>query len=594
MRQKNSDFLAQLKFSTKLTLFVLLGGVTLAFNPRGYNLFVVPKAYLLFNLSVVAIAAAILYIILGGSFRLPSLWITLSSLVFLVVTGMASVNSVVPRLSFFGKMPRYEGFLALALYMALFFLAANFINSRNDHRELYWTITIITAVVSLYAVLQVFEIDFIRWDPGLVSSRVRSFTGNASSLGAFLSLTLPFIASSLFLPSNKKSKIFVWVILFLGIFASALTRSRGAWLALLVAGLFVLFRRFQERRKGQQPTSWKKNILSLVLAAVLLISAAYSFSYIEFERGTASGRLLLWERTTKGIAAKPILGWGPETFQYTFPRYINKRFDEQVTRKTIIDNAHNLFLHTAFSTGLLSSIILALLIFLIFKKALSSKERGADDIYKIGLVAGLIGYLVALQFHFSTIAVSPVFWIMAGSVLSVDQRGEDSAWLLGQSKLRYLLILPLVLLTFTWLLMATPAAKTIMADMRLRDAMSEASVGETTTAYMSLIEAETLHPGEAYYPFMTGQIMIEIGEEQRSTRLLAEAKKAFNRARDINPIDEYTLLGLADVEYDIWKINGSKKNLNKAISRYQKILKNDRFFSEARIKYNKAKREAKN
>lgn len=111
---------------------------------------------------------------------------------------------------------------------------------------------------------------------------------------------------------------------------------------------------------------------------------------------------------------------------------------------------------------------------------------------------------------------------------------------------------------------------------------------------MSLIEAETLHPGEAYYPFITGQIMIEIGEEQHSARLLTEAKKAFNRALDINPIDEYTLLGLADVEYDLWKINKTKKNLNKAISLYQRILKKDQFFSEARVKYNKAKRAAEN
>lgn len=298
--------------------------------------------------------------------------------------------------------------------------------------------------------LQGFGFDFIRWDPGLVSSRARSFTGNAATLGAFMALTLRFVASPLLLPSSEKSKVFVWIILFLGVFASVLTRSRGAWLALLVAGLFILIRRPQERRKGRA-LPWKKIILSLVLAVCLLISVVYSFLYIEFERGTASG---------------------PETFQYTFPEHTNERFEDQVTRKTVIDNAHNLFLHTAFSTGLPSTMILALLIFLILKKAIGTKRRGADDAYKIGLAAGMIGYLVALQFHFSTIAVSPVFWIMAGSAVGVDQSVEAGTNLLSQSKAKYLLILPLILIVSMWLLIATPAAKTIIADMRLRDAMS--------------------------------------------------------------------------------------------------------------------------
>ncbi|MCK4268382.1 MAG: O-antigen ligase family protein, partial [Actinomycetia bacterium] len=339
MRQENRDFLAQLKFSTKLTLIILVGGVTLAINPQGYNLFVLPKAYLLLNLSLVAIGAAILHIILGGSFRFPPITVTLAALSFLVVSGLATINSVLPRLSFFGKMPRYEGFLTLVLYTALFFLAANYFDSKEDRKHLYWAIAGITVVVSVYAVFQGFGFDFIKWDLGLASSRARSFTGNAATLGAFMALTLPFIASPLLLVSSvansEKAKVFVWAILILGVSAAVLTRSRGAWLALLAAGLFILFRRLQGRRKAQT-LSWKKITLSLVLAVGLLISVVYSFLYIEFERGTASGRLVLWERTIKGIEAKPVLGWGPETFQYTFPEHTNQQFEDQVTRKTII------------------------------------------------------------------------------------------------------------------------------------------------------------------------------------------------------------------------------------------------------------------
>lgn len=562
----------------------MIYGVSWALSPWGYNLFVIPKLYLFVNLTVLFFAVAIFYFFLGGLSCAPSRPVVALSVAFLVLLALSTANSVLPHISFFGKMPRYEGFLAWLLYFVLFFGGYVFIDNTAARKNLFWVISTATIAVCAYGILQSLGLDPLKTDPVFSISRIRSTLGNASTLGAYLALSLPFIAAARLKAPAPKAKIVISASLLLGLAALALTQSRGAWLGVFIAFLFILYKSASIARL-QRTVRWIS-----VGAAVLtvLVGVVYVSSRLELERGTASGRIILWKQTSQAVASRPLLGWGPETLQFIFPRYISKEYEQRVTRKTTIDNAHNIFLHNAFGSGLPSSAIL-LALFLIILRSLnragnSMSEPGA---FALGTAAGLIGYLIALQFHFSTIAVSPTFWILLGAGLrAADMKtGQEET---SVARPRYVLVPLLIGACLSWVLILPGAAKVVIADAQLRKGLVEAGRGHATTAYLSLIQAEQNHPADEYYPLTTGQVFLRIAANRRSPRLLGEAVKAFDRARALNPVDEQAQLGLADAAMIDRQIGGDGKDLRRAISWYDRILSNDPNFSEVKAKRRKA------
>ena len=568
-------------------LLALLVSVTLGFNPQGYNLFVIPKAYLLLNLSLLAAVFAILYFLLGGSARLPSRLLGVYALVFIALVAVSSIVSVVPRISLVGKMPRYEGLLAWIIYLALFFLAARFMSSVSGLARLHSVLTALVLIVSVYGLIQSFGLDLIKWDSGLVTGRARSTLGNAATLGAFLALTLPFSASALLGQIKRTSRLLTVAALAVGLPALIMTRSRGAWLAFFLASLLFVYLAWRNGLIGKK-ISLPVRIASMAGVIALVIAMVSGFYYIESERGTASGRMVLWTQTVKAIGDRPIFGWGPQTFEYVFPAYITPTYEKNITRKTVVDDPHNVVLQSAFNTGFPATLALALLLTTIFRLLNRSPENNKIAPYVIGTTAGLCGYIVALQFHFSTLAVSPIFWVLAGSAVgAVGASRSEAKRIKGGPQPRYWLIAPLAAVVIMWSFVAVRAANTVSADMKLRQALATASAGDSTRAYLTLIEAEQLHPGDPYYPFMIGQVMIEFAENQRSAQLTAEAKKAFERALKLNPIDEYAKLGLADAEYNLWTIHGKQTNLERARKLYEEILARDKHFTHVKQKLRK-------
>ena len=118
----------------------------------------------------------------------PTLWSFWRS-VFSLST-LATVVSIVPRLSFWGGYERLQGLCTTAAYGVVFLAIVSFLRTPEQAERLLSTALVVSVPVSLYGIIQHFGTDPVPWS-GDVTQRVASTMGNPIFVAAFLSLIVP-------------------------------------------------------------------------------------------------------------------------------------------------------------------------------------------------------------------------------------------------------------------------------------------------------------------------------------------------------------------------------------------------------------------
>ncbi len=159
----------------------------------------------------------------------------------------------------------------------------------------------------------------------------------------------------------------------------------------------------------------------------------------------ASGRGYIWSRTLPLLKNAIFLGYGPDTFIYEFPQndIVGKMNYGAIW--AIISKPHSWYLQIATGSGVLSLIILLIFIFWYiasaFKKtknlsaeyssvtddeadlsAASEENKLTSDvklkhdqqIISAAILISVVGYCIAGIFNDSSVAVSPIFWMLLG------------------------------------------------------------------------------------------------------------------------------------------------------------------------------------
>lgn len=175
-------------------------------------------------------------------------------------------------------------------------------------------------------------------------------------------------------------------------------------------------------------------------------------------------RISLWKSSAEMIKDRPWLGWGPDTFGTYFTKYRRQDlvdFEYNVTKLATPrhqNRPHSDILQQSVSAGLLGLAAYLALILAYFYFALkrllmkdSSTPRGEDlgegSIDKpnpnlntpdarynpnnlfdrallIGIIAGLAGYFLQIQFSFSTIAVTPQVWLLMALTFVIGAKDD--------------------------------------------------------------------------------------------------------------------------------------------------------------------------
>ncbi|MBU3143479.1 O-antigen ligase [Clostridium sp. CF012] len=140
----------------------------------------------------------------------------------------------------------------------------------------------------------------------------------------------------------------------------------------------------------------------------------------------ASSRGYIWSRSLPLLKNTVLIGHGPDTFSAYFPQndIKGKMFAYDGDMWQQVDKPHNLYLQIALNTGILSLLaILALFIMYLiksFKIYYNSSFNDFISIAGLGIFVAVVGYLGAAIFNDSVVSVAPVFWILLGMGISIN------------------------------------------------------------------------------------------------------------------------------------------------------------------------------
>jgi len=351
---------------------------------------------------------------------------------------LTSVTSTIPLVSF-----KYLA-LKILYFIVLFYLPFMlFVNK---------TITFKKAVILYYTGLLAVILTTLskQWQNGLFDKFVAHGSCNPffidhTSYAATLALLIP-VSVAFFLSSLSKAKVLFFLLSAVLLIAMILSYTRAAWLGLIVAAaiwvVWLLKIRFR---------------YIVILVAVLLGSVFHFQNDIVIwlnQHKTASSadiskhissianirtdesnveRLNRWSSAIRMFEEKPLLGWGPGTYMFQYApyqaSYLKTRESSNLGLK---GNAHSEYLGLLSEAGLPGAlafiILIALLLYKGFALALKLKPKSADRNIVIGVLLGLITYIVhGIMNNFLDIdKVAVLFWGYAAYILAAEYNYSKS------------------------------------------------------------------------------------------------------------------------------------------------------------------------
>lgn len=357
---------------------------------------------------------------------------------------LTTIFSVSGYVSLMGEYENFRGLITVLNYTVLFFIATNFIHTRQHINRLLFSILLAGLIITLYGIAQFFGIDFIRWNPNSIApGRYFSTLGNPNFLAAYLSMVMPLVVI-FFLETNSKFKKGLLFFSFVAMFWALLgTDSRGGLLGLVAAmlvlagfGLWKLYQNIKTKAAQEgvalktlmqgmlkQYRAWV-GLIGMVLLLVVTISATFGRDHmarmadtiLHFHHAITRSRLYIWKPALQDFKDHPVLGTGLDTFKTVFPRYATPEFAHYDGANVSSRTAHNEILQVLSCQGVVGFLIVTWLTVIILLQWRKAYQRSRDNWRDRLLVTGLLGtwtaYSVQNIFSFGVVAIDSFYWIV--------------------------------------------------------------------------------------------------------------------------------------------------------------------------------------
>lgn len=123
-------------------------------------------------------------------------------IVFLVVYAAATVNSVLPGISFWGSYDRMQGFYTWLSYITFFAIMAYLLRAWSQIERIVSAMVFASVPVAVYGIMQHLQLDPVQWGAD-TSTRVASTLGNAIFVGAYLIMCMPLTIYRLWMAVDR-------------------------------------------------------------------------------------------------------------------------------------------------------------------------------------------------------------------------------------------------------------------------------------------------------------------------------------------------------------------------------------------------------
>lgn len=525
---------------------VLAAGLPLFTAPWGRNSFELPKASLLW--ATVALMGAAW---LAGCRRYTTPLqqdrdlrsacgaLALVTAVSIILSTLFSVN---PLLSAQGSYDRMQGAITLLCFLALFLLAAACLREPAQIRGLLAAISWGSAPVVAYAFLQLLGLDPLDWR--VEGSPVISFLGRSNFVGAYLVLVLPLTVAGARQAQGRPWRVAHYLLIGAQAICLIATMAQAAWLGALAAGCVLALAEAWHRGHRRFVTG------SLVVGVLGLLAGLAALAAIPGLTGSAGARTIIWRATGSLIAARPILGYGPGTFDQVFTSVFPPELVYVQGRAVLVDRAHNLVLDTLASVGIVGLLVIAALVGTTLVTGMRRLARTLDPWERVPLAAGLavaVGHLVETQFSFQVTTTAALFWL----VLGMSVAPWDASSPVGVKKARACWshrILAVILL-----LAVVPLSLTILlAEAHIGRANRTGTPAELEQSIAATQRAVAFWPRQSvYYQHLSWLYLQQARHGYDVASQFRAAEKALDAARRLTPGDYRLWAGYGEV-YTEW------------------------------------------
>ncbi|KAA0249794.1 MAG: tetratricopeptide repeat protein [Candidatus Jettenia sp.] len=458
--------------------------VPLFFDIRLYSVFDLSKVTALYLLTIAILFVWSIMFALNSHLTCSHTSIDIPILAYIGVFIISSILSINPIMSLFGTYKRFEGLTATVCYIFLFYTTVNFVTTKK--RFYFLLISIITgaAISSCYGIAQHIGFDMFKWS-SFEARRVFSTFGNPVFFSTYLVMALP-LAVVLFLGNSferkesppVRSPYIVWFFFALSLIIYTtfwLTNTRACFVALL-GGLIPLFFfvskwRLTKRYKNvilivlyiligvafnvRHETSVIKHFTADVKAAdspESSVSKGESKELPDFDNtqnksrpwitahlsvaGSSFSRIFQYLAALEIMKDYPVFGIGPDTIGIIYQKNLAKVFSLRESDRGFPfprqDRIHNDILDTVVTRGIfgLGTYLWLLAAFGIYIGKNYKKLTSENKLLMLGLLTGVLCYLIQNEFSFGNTPIVMLFWIMMGLCISIIKMQEREEWVI--------------------------------------------------------------------------------------------------------------------------------------------------------------------
>ncbi|MFA5142991.1 MAG: O-antigen ligase family protein [Candidatus Omnitrophota bacterium] len=290
-------------------------------------------------------------------------------------------------ISCFFSIYKYDslyGMIKLFCYIGIYYLVVNEFDRETIKRILYIVIGM-GALLSIYGLMQYLNLlNHSWWDP---KDLIAATFVNHNHFSGYLELVIPVtVILVMKKPPSTARQLFAFSALVVMIMVFILAQSRGAWVSLTISFLALACILAKKKEGGV------KKIVILALVVIAIVSLVYFGRDVISERiagsvsaepagGSFATRLKIWQGALDMIRHSPIAGTGIGTFAWGFPRYRPEGLNG------LANFAHNDYLETACDMGMPALLVMLWLITAVIKTGIREENFNS---YRLGCAIGVL------------------------------------------------------------------------------------------------------------------------------------------------------------------------------------------------------------
>lgn len=485
--------------------------------PLTYDQFDIAKVFVMRACAIVGVGTwAFTFFWRGGKLRRTKLdWFIIAILGWVLLTSFTSIS---PATAIFGKYRRFEGFLSFVTYAAVFFLTVQVVDRPSRIRSIARTLVISGMIVAFYGVLQYTGHDPVNWGANLPFEANRSFAsyGNPDLLGGFLIFPLTVALGMALSEARLRWRVTYWLGFGLIAVCWVTAFTRGAWIGgavalavLVAAAIWARVPAFRPSEATGQVDIGFGALAGIAAASVVGISLTTKSdvmnvwnrlkSIFDIANGSGKSRTEIWQAAWDAIKARPLTGWGADTFRLVFPKFKPLAYTADAGYLSVADNVHDYPLQITSALGVPGFLLLygtfAYALFLGFKQSFV-RDSGAERIVVASFWAAALGYITHLMFGLSVTGTTVFLWLAMAVVVTPGARlveHKAAGWGQGLAAAVAVLALALSVLNVVY----------IVADHYYLESNFGSSAGDSGVAAAKI--AISLNPYNDMYRTQLGQ-----------------------------------------------------------------------------------------